>query len=168
MSRLTVEEFKHQKNDYIEHVYCPFSIVDLIDTIEAQQQEIQKLDYLIRKEETDHSETLHKLLKAEQEIEQLKIQMVQAVRGNSGIIDLAVENVKLQQEIEQHIKWNEAHTKARVELSEENKQLRDMLKRSIETATFFKNHYTGTVGEYLDYSNLITDANKLLKGDGEV
>ncbi len=33
----------------------------------------------------------------------------------------------LQQDVDQHIIWNEAHTRARVELSEENKKLREAL-----------------------------------------
>jgi hypothetical protein len=45
--------------------------LDCIDTIEAQQQEIERL----------------------------KVQMIQAARGSAEIVDLAVENTKMAQEI---------------------------------------------------------------------
>lgn len=41
----------------------------------------------------------------------------------------------LQSDIQQHIKWNEAHTKARVELTEEIKRLREYLDSANECNT---------------------------------
>jgi len=93
--------------------------VDLFDTIESQQQEIDMMQTFKGKKEpeeriinllqTDRDELIKWIGRAAwhckkvdelgREIEQIKVQMVQAARGNAGIVDLAGENVKLQKEL---------------------------------------------------------------------
>ena len=45
--------------------------------------------------------------------------------------DYEIENNRLNEEVAQHIRWNENHCKRIVELDDENKQLREAMRESI-------------------------------------
>ena len=109
LEQVTIKQFKQSlillqvKTIEMPRVY----ILELCDTIEALQQQLNaKRDFLITSTTRENTLTERivekdKQIKAlQQENERLKLQMVQAARGSAEIVDLAAENVKLQQENE--------------------------------------------------------------------